>query len=72
MPVAGSSFARLRTEAHGPGSARHPPRRLADPWLFSSYERTKAAAATTTAFLVAFFGIVLTGVGTLILSLIHI
>ena len=66
MPVAGSSFARLRTEAHGPGQARHPPRRLGDPWLFSSYERTKAAAATTTAFLVAFFGIVLTGVGTLI------
>jgi len=66
MPVAGSSFARLRTDAHGPGPARHPPRRLSDPWLFSSYERTKAAASTTTAFLVAFFGIVLTGVATLI------
>jgi len=66
MPVASSSFARLRTEVHGPESARHPPRRLGDPWLFSSYERTKAAAATTTAFIVAFLAIVLTGAGTLI------
>jgi hypothetical protein len=66
MPVASSSFARLRTEAHGPEPARHPPRRLGDPWLFSSYERTKASAATTTAFIVAFFAIVLTGAGTLI------
>ena len=66
MPVASSSFARLRTEAHGPEPARHPPRRLGDPWLFSSYERTKAALATTAAFIAAFFAIVLTGAGTLI------
>jgi len=60
MPGVSSPFARLRSDAH------HPPRRLSDPWLFSRYERTKAAVATTTAFLVAFAGLVLTGVGTLI------
>ena len=67
----GSAWSRVPSKTPGPQPtlARHPDKHESEayrPWLFSSYERTKAFSWTVASFSIAFASVVLTGVGTLI------
>jgi len=63
---ASATWRPLPTAADLATRARHPARRLDEPWLYSAYERKKAAVLTVAAFSFAFFSVVATGVFTLI------
>lgn len=58
-------FGRLRTHPSPLFEEKHPARGAHDPWIYSTYERTKSAAATATAFALAFVAILATGVSLL-------
>ena len=54
-------FGRLRTLPSPLFEEKHPERTAHDPWIYSTYERTKSAAATVTAFSLTFLAILVTG-----------